>query len=209
MTQTTTQATNPDVAVGAYGWEHKHWQGHYYPDDLPEGWQLGYYSNDFNAVLVPAADLAANLAGEQPLPVEDWPDEVHENFRFYIECNAVLLETAGPEVLIERLGSLQSQLAALVVVGGNSLSDAQAVSLQALSGTLSAPLYIAGNSSDIVLLDSELKDLRQVRAQIEPFLQQLENRSQAEAPAAVFVRHPKLQATDLGRFRAMLEMMGY
>ncbi|HEB83268.1 MAG TPA: hypothetical protein ENJ11_10440 [Gammaproteobacteria bacterium] len=203
-----TPIPKPDLQTGAYGWLHRHWQGSYYPDDLPEDWQLGYYSNDFNTVLVPAADLVASLAGEQVLPIEDWPDEVHENFRFYIECNAVLLETVGAAALIEHLGALQQQLAALVV-GNAGDAGAQAASLQRLGDALSVPLYAGDSASDIFLLNSELKDLRQVRAQIEPFLQQLENRPQAEAPAAIFVRHPKLQAADLGRFRAMLEVMGY
>ena len=203
-----TQIPKPDIQAGAYGWLHRHWQGSYYPDDLPEDWQLGYYSNDFNTVLVPAVDLVANLAGGQALSIEDWLDEVHENFRFYIECNAALLDAVGSEALIEHLGTLQPQLAALVAASAGD-AEAQAASLLRLSDALSVPLYAGDSASDLFLLNGELKDLRQARAQIEPFLQQLENRPQAEAPAAIFVRHPKLQAADLGRFRAMLEVMGY
>ena len=44
--------------LGAYGWRHKHWSNTFYPEDLPvdadDDWRLAYYSNEFNAVLVPA-----------------------------------------------------------------------------------------------------------------------------------------------------------
>ncbi len=43
------------ILIGAHGWLHTAWQGGFYPDDLPEDWQLGYYSNEFPVVLMPAA----------------------------------------------------------------------------------------------------------------------------------------------------------
>jgi len=46
------------INLGAYGWRHGRWSGTFYPDDLPmaddEDWRLAYYSNEFNAVMVPA-----------------------------------------------------------------------------------------------------------------------------------------------------------
>ena len=39
--------------IGAYGWKHENWSGGFYPDDLPQDWQLTYSSNAFNCVLVP------------------------------------------------------------------------------------------------------------------------------------------------------------
>ncbi len=38
-----------NIEVGARGWACQD----YYPEDLPEDWQLDYYSNDFSALLVP------------------------------------------------------------------------------------------------------------------------------------------------------------
>ena len=40
-----------NVMVGARGWA----CADYYPDELPEAWQLDYYANDFSALLVPQA----------------------------------------------------------------------------------------------------------------------------------------------------------
>lgn len=43
------------ILIGANGWLHPAWQTTFYPDDLPDDWQLGYYSNEFPIVLMPAA----------------------------------------------------------------------------------------------------------------------------------------------------------
>ncbi len=68
------------VRVGACGWDPSGLTG-FYPDDLPEDWQLGYYANEFTAVWVPASDLPQD---EDEL--ETWLD-VPEEFRFYIGVN--------------------------------------------------------------------------------------------------------------------------
>lgn len=41
------------LLVGARGWEHPNWVGTFYPEDLPEDWQLTYYSNEFRIALIP------------------------------------------------------------------------------------------------------------------------------------------------------------
>ncbi|MFP5411245.1 MAG: hypothetical protein ACLGG6_09725, partial [Gammaproteobacteria bacterium] len=45
---------NQQVRVGAVGWEHPHWLGGFYPDDLPPDWMLSYYNTQFQAVYLPA-----------------------------------------------------------------------------------------------------------------------------------------------------------
>lgn len=44
-----------NVLVGARGWA----CSDYYPEDLPETWQVDYYANDFSALLVPQSQWAA------------------------------------------------------------------------------------------------------------------------------------------------------
>lgn len=51
------------ILIGASGWLHPAWQGGFYPDDLPEDWQLAYCSNEFPVLLMPA---------------EYWPDRVDD-----------------------------------------------------------------------------------------------------------------------------------
>ena len=48
-------ANNYRILIGAHGWLHTAWQGVFYPADLPDDWQLGYYSNEFPVVLMPAS----------------------------------------------------------------------------------------------------------------------------------------------------------
>ena len=81
------------INLGAFGWLHPHWINSYYPEDLPEDWRLGYYSNEFNTVLVPAVywqDMRADVC-------EGWMDDVHQDFRFFVECNIRMFDDISPE----------------------------------------------------------------------------------------------------------------
>ncbi|HEY9098790.1 MAG TPA: hypothetical protein VIN38_07965 [Thiobacillus sp.] len=44
---------NQQVLVGAVRWDHPHWHGGFYPDDLPSDWMLSYYNTQFQAVYLP------------------------------------------------------------------------------------------------------------------------------------------------------------
>ena len=48
--------SDKNITVGSYGWRHPHWRGSFYPEDLPEDWQLSYYSNEFSVVMVTDED---------------------------------------------------------------------------------------------------------------------------------------------------------
>ncbi len=48
-----------NLTIGAESWLHKSWQGSFYPEDLPEDWQLEFYSNQFYCVLVPEVEWMA------------------------------------------------------------------------------------------------------------------------------------------------------
>jgi len=64
--------------VGSYGWDHLHWQGCFFPEDLPEDWRLSYYANEYPTVLVPE-----NKWGAAGVNFEQWAEEVPAGFRFY------------------------------------------------------------------------------------------------------------------------------
>lgn len=42
-----------NVLVGTRGWLHKSWNESFYPEGMPEDWQLDYYSQYFKTLLVP------------------------------------------------------------------------------------------------------------------------------------------------------------
>ena len=67
--------------VAARGWRHPAWVDNFYPQGLPEDWQLSYYSNEFRAVVVPA-DTWANA---DTLEVASWQEDTDEAFRFFLE----------------------------------------------------------------------------------------------------------------------------
>ena len=121
-----------EFLVAARGWQHPQWCGNFYPDDLPEDWRLAYYSNEFRAVVVPAARVAVLTADE----AERWAEDVHEEFRFY-------LEVAGDEdaaTLAERLGPLNHHLGGILLC--LSETDNLSESLLRAVGEL-APVCIA------------------------------------------------------------------
>jgi len=73
------------VAIGACGWKHAAWSDEFYAEDLPEDWQLGFYSNEYSVVYVPASDWVDHS------DLEEWGDDVSESFRFILEVPAQLL----------------------------------------------------------------------------------------------------------------------
>ena len=68
------------IRVGAFGWHHPHWQGIFYPDDLPDDWRLSYYANEFSTVLIAEDEWRTNLAR-----LGEWVDEVPQGFLFYFQ----------------------------------------------------------------------------------------------------------------------------
>lgn len=68
------------ILIGACGWQHPTWDETFYPEGLPEDWQLGYYGNEFRVVLVPASYW------QQPdLDVRQWLEETDQSPRFLCE----------------------------------------------------------------------------------------------------------------------------
>ena len=65
------------LLIGARGWQHSDWRGDFYPDDLPDDWELGFYSNEFRVVLVPSdTDLSS---------AQDWLEDSEEQMQFIFE----------------------------------------------------------------------------------------------------------------------------
>lgn len=78
------------VLIGACGWKHKAWLNNFYSDDLPEDWQLGFYSNEFPVVYVPASDWL-DASGQVSADLDEWTEDVSESFRFILEFPASVL----------------------------------------------------------------------------------------------------------------------
>lgn len=72
-----------ELIIGARGWQYSQWITRFYPDDMPDDWRFSYYSNEFNSVLLPQAEL---LAAEEDA-VKDWYDDIGEDFVFFVELD--------------------------------------------------------------------------------------------------------------------------
>lgn len=78
--QNESASAEDSIRVGTCGWDHAHWQGAFYPGDLPDDWRLSYYANEFLTVLVAEDEWRSNLGR-----LDEWLDEVPQGFRFYFQ----------------------------------------------------------------------------------------------------------------------------
>ena len=89
-----------NIDIASYGWQGTSWQG-FYPADLPEDWRLDYYSNEFNAVVIPV-ELWQGASVDE---IEQWQDAVHGEFRFYFEHGLKHLPSREELEAIDLLGA--------------------------------------------------------------------------------------------------------
>jgi len=197
------------INLGAYGWRQMHWSGVFYPQDLPltndDDWRLAYYSNEFNAVLVPA-DYWRDA---QRADCEAWLDSVHADFKFFVQCRADMLESLSLADLTAALKKLSPQLSALVFLDeGQLMPEAVRKQFIELAELLQLELFdLAAGTTGFLLLEDDLSDLRASRAAVEQFVARAEDNASDEA--TIIVDHAQLQAGNLSKCRSMLEIMGY
>lgn len=216
------------INLGAYGWLHPHWLNTFYPEDLPEDWRLGYYSNEFNTVLVPASYWQGLHVDE----CEGWLDDVPPEFQFFIECHGRMLDRVSLAGFTETLKVLKPQLSGLVFLEGPQSSDTIKDQLSSLTEELGLDVFDVGSVhgrqriwqpgcglTDVTLevspyaryafIEDDLTDLRASRARVEPFTMHLNDDDAASIEATMIVSHPRLQVSDLTKFRSVLEIMGH
>lgn len=191
-----TELTTSGLRVGAYGWQHPHWLGSFYPDDLPADWQLGYYANEFNTVLVPAQYLQS-----EDCDIEQWLDDVHETFRFYLQAPAAVM-------LSQQFGQQCSQLGEYL--GG-------VVTQSCVQLDVNVPVYHDDAAADdqhriwhpdgsgqsgVALMTLHDADLKTQRYWLEMFAQKSAGQLQA-----VFLCDESLTLAQLRDFKTLVELM--
>jgi hypothetical protein len=91
------------VLLGTIGWLHPSWRGVFYPDDLPDDWQLAYYNTQFRSVFLPHADWS--MATDAQLA--QWVQDSHPGFRFVLESGpSPAAAGRAAAILGERLGMI-------------------------------------------------------------------------------------------------------
>jgi len=104
------------VLMGACGWKHPAWLNDFYSEDLPEEWQLGYYSNEFPVVYVSSMDWldGSNLENSE---MSEWVEDVSDSFRFLLEVPAEVLNDESQLIMVlEKAKSLGDFCLGLVLL---------------------------------------------------------------------------------------------
>jgi len=203
------------INVGAYGWRHKHWLNTFYPDDIPdevqgEDWLLTYYSNEFDTVLVPAE----YWRGKEKVDCASWLEDVHEDFLFFVEYHPSMFDCISVSDWVKNLNKLKPQLCGIVVLDeGSWVENAQLSHLLESSGM---DIWGVGSngiwrqdkhqSSSFAYVEYELTNLRQARSLVDEYV---DSCSDDKSQATIIVHHEQLQASDLAKFRSVLEIMGH
>jgi len=105
-----------NLSIGTRGWISKAWQA-FYPEGLPSDWQLDYYSQYFNGVLVPENQWRA-WTDDQMIDVAEALDG--EGFAFFFEVEH-RLDHEGCQRLIQ-IKSILKTLAVGLLLKGESQS---------------------------------------------------------------------------------------
>ena len=72
-----------EIITGAINWQHAQWLGQYYPQDLPTDWQLDFYANEFDAILISYSVCHSLVKDELSGLLGDLP----EKFIVFFEVN--------------------------------------------------------------------------------------------------------------------------
>jgi len=71
------------IHIGTSGWSYDHWQGPFFPDDLPQENWLDYYSQKLNTVEINNSFYQLPDTGT----LEGWSDVVPDSFLFSVKAN--------------------------------------------------------------------------------------------------------------------------
>jgi len=88
------------IYIGACGWQYPQWNDSYYPEGLPQEWQLAFYGNEYPVVLIPAAYWAQGRAA-----VDSWLEETESRPQFICEWSFAA-ESQGQDAALELIGML-------------------------------------------------------------------------------------------------------
>jgi hypothetical protein len=142
------------VLVGAVGWQHRAWQGDFYPKDLPEDWLLSYYNTRFQAVYLPVAvwQAASEATWAQ------WLFDTRDGFYFVLEPDTTAPIPISSERVLLATPAWQADHIWWLDEAPDLRALAQHISRQAASGE---PLFVFSRSGDLGLLE-QAATLKQV-----------------------------------------------
>ncbi len=143
------------VLIGARGWLHRGWQDSFYPDDLPQGWRLAYYANEFSMLVIREQEWA------QIEDIATLREECPADFHFVVEL-PVHVNEQTLSVYIDRIRQLGKQCSGVIIHAEQANSGA------GLPETL--PCYIEGQTNSLINVQTGTS-LKQLRVLMETALQ--------------------------------------
>ena len=95
-----------ELQVGTYGWQHADWREKFYPDDLPEAWQLDYFSNVCRVVLVPQTEWESWSSSF----IQTVTESIEDGFEIYLALNNDLKSGVENPQTVAKLSEIISLL---------------------------------------------------------------------------------------------------
>ena len=133
------------VQIGACGWQYDAWQGEFYPEDLPDEWQIGYYGNEFQVVLIPSDYW---LAG--PEAIETWLEESDESLNFICEWPAGAKQTLIAQAK-QGIEILSDRVLGILIPLNSKVDEAELVIYKELAKQYPICFDIAEQQRDVIL----------------------------------------------------------
>ena len=131
------------VLIGTVGFDHAHWGGGFYPDELPADWRFCFFSNKLRAVLVPPDDSARLDAAT----AQQWVDDSDPEFRFILGLDDTWLAADTRAARLKAIAPLRAQLAGWVWRSAGTAPTALAQALLAELAAI-APVCIDAARND-------------------------------------------------------------
>ena len=198
----------PAINILPAGWDYPGWVGDFYPDDLPQEWQLAYFANEFPGVMV--RQQVWLRRGAQTWNA--WHADVGETFRFYLEVN----QSVNIRKWVDAAGCLETNFGGFVV-DLQWLERAFAQAFLQDSGLNCYTLFPKGSTTrDIqrrsldklrvafLLTTSELTDLKSQRRLLEKFAELVDS----EAEVLLFLVGEPPMIDKLRDLRTLAQLLG-
>ncbi|MBK5931634.1 DUF72 domain-containing protein [Halochromatium salexigens] len=201
---------NDATMVSARGWWDLADRATFYPDDLPEDWQLSYFANCFHATLLPASFWRPSEASQ----FAQWRDEVPAGFRFVAEQPCARSTPAEPPL---QAAILERWLAPKLAAWLEPVASAPRIPADAGEPAVEAWFRYLGPAPDAgsnagepnavrehyaVQAPSALhQDLRGARHWLSALIEH-----QGQAPSLIILAQPS--SNSLGAWQELLELLG-
>ena len=201
-----------NIQVGTFGWQHEKWNGSFYPEDMPEDWQLDFYANTYRVVLVPEKQWCSWSSDE----IAETVEAVEGEFSFFFELVSIEDETTvqALEVIAKEFG----ELAAGIVVFGDDVENVSntianlPVTMVSSSAVLETDLnwqwqtdnwMCSGNPCGV--LKTLISDAKQQTALLKSFMQSLPD----DYEGAALIVYEDVDMQQLNNLKVIGELLGY